>query len=442
MPYDLKILKRACDLAAKFHPQNAASSFEQVVMTKRRIDYRLVKKCADKGFIGVDPHMVHEVMPKIKRSANNTANVMVLGSTGTGKEHVARLIHDFSDQSRKPYEAVNCAGLTSEFLKSELFGHKKGAFTGAIANKEGLVEKAAGGTLFLDEIGDMPINIQASLLRFIEYKKYSRVGEAEEREADVRIIVATNKDIGEEIKEGEFRKDLFHRFGDTIQLRDLYLRPGDMPILIYHFINEYNLRQKKKWGEDSHEITELGPLVTILSISSRWDGNIRQLKNVVERACEEAADQRHELRHRLLLLGDNVGVKESWSVRRWKVVTKRDFFMPLSRLPTEDLHQQFQTFVDSFDWKEASYLASFEGRKTALSSNGPNQNDLFGEAAPLARRNIGTPAELIDLLVEHGLSLPEIEAIYLPLVYNKGGKNMAFTLKFSGLKRQWTAPFL
>jgi len=160
--------------------------------------------------IGQSP-AIERLKEIVRKIAPYDVNVLILGESGSGKEVVARAIHNLSNRKDRPFVAINCAALPAELLESELFGYKKGAFTGAVKDKKGLIEKANGGTLFLDEIGDMPLSLQAKLLRFLETKKFIPLGATQEKEVDVRIIAATNRNLKEEIKKGNFREDLFYR---------------------------------------------------------------------------------------------------------------------------------------------------------------------------------------------------------------------------------------
>ena len=226
--------------------------------------------------IGKSP-ATEKLKETIRKIAPYDVNVLITGESGTGKEVVARAIHSLSNRNRKPFIAINCAALPSELLESELFGYKKGAFTGATKDKKGLIEAANGGTLFLDEIGDMPISLQAKLLRFLETKRFIPLGGTEEKEVDVRIIAATNKNLKEEVKKGNFREDLFYRLS-TIQIHipPLRERKEDIPLLVDYFVKELS----KKYNKEIKRISQ--SFINHL-MNQPLEGNVRELKNIVER---------------------------------------------------------------------------------------------------------------------------------------------------------------
>lgn len=222
-----------------------------------------------------------EVMKKIKSQietiAKGDSRVLILGESGTGKELVARMIHLLSSRARAPFVEVNCAAIPQELIESELFGHEKGAFTGAIDKKIGKFELANEGTLFLDEIGDMSLLTQAKLLRVIETQKFQRVGGTRDITVNVRIISATNKDLTEEIRKGNFREDLYWRLNVVpIYLPPLRERKEDIPELINYFIDEFS--REKGWKKKT-----LDPQVIKILQSYDWPGNVRELRNAVER---------------------------------------------------------------------------------------------------------------------------------------------------------------
>ena len=213
-----------------------------------------------------------QLLSLCKKYAKTDANILIVGETGTGKEVIARYIHGLSDRRDKPFLVVECTSIPSEIFESELFGHEKGAFTGATTKKEGLVEMARGGTIFLDEVGDIPYHLQSKLLRFIETKSFRRVGGLREITTDVRIISATNKNLKELIDKGLFRDDLFYRLSTImVEVPPLRERKEDIPILANFFCS----RWRKKIGEKA--IKHL--------MEYDWKGNIRELKNTIERAC-------------------------------------------------------------------------------------------------------------------------------------------------------------
>ena len=213
-----------------------------------------------------------------KKVATTDATVLLLGETGTGKEVFAQAIHSASDRNGNSFVALNCSSFSKELLESELFGHKAGAFTGAVKDKKGLIEEANGGTLFLDEIGEIPVDLQSKLLRVLETSAFIKVGDTKTMNVNVRFIAATNRNIAEEVKSGRFREDLYYRLNVfTIELPPLRERKTDIPLLAHSFVSFFSNRSNKKIKGISKEAEEL-------LNQSYWKGNIRELKNVIERA--------------------------------------------------------------------------------------------------------------------------------------------------------------
>ena len=214
----------------------------------------------------------------IERVAPTRATVLITGETGTGKELVARAIHELSDRARKPFVAVNCSALPETLLESELFGHTKGSFTGAIANKRGLFEEAGGGTLFLDEISTIPHSIQVKLLRVLQDRKLHRIGGTQPVTVDFRLLAATNVDLAEEVRTGRFREDLFYRLNVfPVRVPSLRERKTDIPLLA----NYFRLRAAQENGVTAPEIS--ADTMTRL-MEYPWPGNVRELENYIERA--------------------------------------------------------------------------------------------------------------------------------------------------------------
>ena len=227
--------------------------------------------------IGESPRMV-ELRNLIKTVAQSNATVLILGESGSGKELVAGAVHALSQRREAPYIRINCAAIPEQLLESELFGHEKGSFTGALKQKLGRVEEADGGTIFLDEIGDMSRPLQAKLLRFLEDGSFSRVGGNEELRVDVRLMAATNRDIIDAIRLNQFREDLFHRL-NVVQLRPPPLRERgrDVLLLADHFLRQFNATMNK-------QITQISVAAKQKLLSHHWPGNVRELRNVLERA--------------------------------------------------------------------------------------------------------------------------------------------------------------
>jgi transcriptional regulator with GAF, ATPase, and Fis domain len=229
------------------------------------------------GIVG-SSHEIHQLLSLVRKVAATDAVVLLRGESGTGKELLARAVHDISARAGKPYVKVHCAALSPSLLESELFGHVKGAFTGAHRDKVGRFEMANGGTLFLDEIGDITLDVQTKLLRVLQEKTIERVGSAEPMHVDVRIIAATHQDLDKLIREGRFREDLFYRLNVfPIRVPPLRERTDDIPELALHFMRVSAQRCKK-------DVTQVEDDVIILLKSYAWPGNIRQLENVIERA--------------------------------------------------------------------------------------------------------------------------------------------------------------
>ncbi len=221
---------------------------------------------------------IRHVFDLIKKVADNRSNVLICGESGTGKELVARAVHFQSKRREFPFVTVNCSALPETLLESELFGHMKGAFTGAVANKEGLFEVANQGTIFLDEIGETSASIQVKLLRVLQEKEFRRIGGTRDIKVDVRIIAATNKDLGKAVSEGLFREDLYYRLDVIpIQLPPLRERPEDIPLLVDHFLNKFSKSSGK-------ELKGIAPDALDLLKTHEWKGNVRELENVLERA--------------------------------------------------------------------------------------------------------------------------------------------------------------
>ncbi len=218
-----------------------------------------------------------DAVAMLERAARTAASVLLIGESGTGKELLAHHLHDSSDRADKPFVPVDCASIPADLFESELFGHKKGAFTGASSDKLGLFQVADGGTLFLDELGELPLEFQSKLLRTIQERTVRQIGSSTQRDVDVRIVAATNRDLQKEVEEGKFRSDLFYRL-DVVRiavppLRD---RQGDVDILATHFL--------KRFGKEPG-ITSISSEAAETLRAYHWPGNVRQLRNAIERAC-------------------------------------------------------------------------------------------------------------------------------------------------------------
>jgi DNA-binding NtrC family response regulator len=227
---------------------------------------------------------MHDVFELISHVAETVSNVLIFGETGTGKELVARAVHEASPRRKQAFVAVNCAALPESLLESELFGHEKGAFTSAVGQRKGRFEMAHEGTIFLDEIGEIPLPMQAKLLRVLQERRFERVGGSTTIETDVRVVVATNRDLLKLAKEGKFREDLYYRLNVVkIDLPPLFERAEDIPLLAQHFV--------QKFSRPGAAPKTISPEAMEVLIQFRWPGNIRELENAIERACVTSRDE-------------------------------------------------------------------------------------------------------------------------------------------------------
>jgi two-component system, NtrC family, response regulator AtoC len=250
---------------------------KRLLTENRQLKARLEPLDGYGEMIGVSPKM-REVFHIIRKVAPLDCNVIIQGESGTGKELVARLIHRESARKSRPFVAFNCGGFTEELIASELFGYERGAFTGAIATKIGILETAHRGTVFMDEIGDMPLSMQGKLLRVIQEQCISRVGGNKPIQLDLRFIAATNKDLKKTVAEGQFREDLYFRLNVVqITLPSLMERQEDLPLLIKYFLSQFSQRFAKK-------ITGIEPAAREVLRSYTYPGNVRELQNIIERA--------------------------------------------------------------------------------------------------------------------------------------------------------------
>jgi DNA-binding NtrC family response regulator len=271
-------------IAKPFEPEELLSTIEHALSHQRLLaENRALRGLLSQSYqvtdiIGDSP-AVQQLRQLILTVAPAPSTVFILGESGTGKELVAGSLHFHSPRRDKPYVSVNCAAIPDTLLESELFGHEKGAFTGATSLKHGRFEEADGGTMFLDEIGDMTPSLQSKLLRVIENKTFSRVGSTETKSADVRILAATNRHIESLVREGKFREDLYHRLNVVrIELPPLRDRRADVPALAQHFLNIYSRALSKN-------ITGFTPAALQVMSDYNWPGNVRELRNTVERAA-------------------------------------------------------------------------------------------------------------------------------------------------------------
>jgi len=256
---------------------NKALEQRRLSTENERLKAELTEKYSYANIIGKSETM-RKVFDLIRLAAPSRSNILIFGESGTGKELVAKAIHHASPRARNAFVTVNSGSLPPELLESSLFGHMKGAFTGAIATKRGLFEVADGGSIFLDEIGNINLETQAKLLRVIQEKEFMRLGSVETMKVDVRIIAATNADLQKLMAESKFREDLFYRLNViTLQLPPLRRRREDIPLLVQHFLQKYSDENKRKVREVTSEAMRI-------LMDHSWPGNVRELENTIERA--------------------------------------------------------------------------------------------------------------------------------------------------------------
>lgn len=238
---------------------------------------RLLDKYSFDNIIGKSP-AIEEVFRMIRMVSQSNANILIIGESGTGKELVARAIHYDSERKDFPFIPVDCAAIPEGLLENEIFGHEKGAYTGAHDRRLGMIEQAHMGTIFLDEVGELSLNLQKKLLRVLQEREFHRLGGKERVKVNIRVIAATNRDLQQDVREGRFREDLFYRLNVvTIPIPSLRERMNDIPLLAEHFLRKYNDENKK-------DIRGFTPEVMKLFMSYEWLGNVRELENIVERA--------------------------------------------------------------------------------------------------------------------------------------------------------------
>ncbi|MBW2064736.1 MAG: sigma-54-dependent Fis family transcriptional regulator [Deltaproteobacteria bacterium] len=266
-PFKVKDIKKIVQDALRTRRQTPKETREEEPSTSLHYGY----------LIGESPQM-RKVYDMIERVSQTKSNILISGESGTGKELVARAIHEQSQRRDKPFLVINCAGIPENLIESELFGYKKGAFTGAIADKEGLFDAADGGTVFFDEIGELPPSLQVKLLRVVQERTFTAVGGTEEKTVDVRFISATNKDLEAEVINNKFREDLFFRLNVIqIGMPPLRERDGDLPLLAQYFLEKYC----RELGKDVKKISAYA--MDILQ-QYTFPGNVRELENIIERS--------------------------------------------------------------------------------------------------------------------------------------------------------------
>ena len=256
----------------------------KILKENQKLKHELEIKRSGIDFIITKNPTMLSIIEFVKKIAPFDNTVLIYGESGVGKELVAKGIHELSPRKEKPFIPVNCANISTELMEAEFFGYKKGAFTGASEDKKGILEKADGGTVFLDEIGEVPFDIQAKFLRFLESKEIRRVGDEKPIKVDVRIVAATNRDLKKMVEKGQFREDLYYRIGGfKVEIPPLRERKDDIPILVKHFIDKYNRKYNKN-------IPGIKPDALEILIKYDWPGNIRQLESIVSKAVILADD--------------------------------------------------------------------------------------------------------------------------------------------------------
>ena len=276
-------LTKPLDLDRLFRLVKRALENRALVLQKKELEERLEKNTSIENIIG-NSSAIRKIFEEIKKVAPTKATVLITGESGVGKELVANAIHNFSQRKSKPFVKVHCAALAETLLESELFGHEKGAFTGAIERKRGRFELSNKGSIFLDEIGEINQNIQIKLLRVLQEKQIERVGSSEPIDVDTRVIAATNKNLEKEMKEGRFREDLYYRLNVVhIFIPPLRERREDIPLLVDAFVKEFS-------NENGKEISSIEPKARSAIYNYDWPGNIRQLRNCIESAVVMTSD--------------------------------------------------------------------------------------------------------------------------------------------------------
>ncbi len=291
-------------------------ALEKVQLQKRieQLEQQVGKRYNFESILGSSP-AIQDAINLSKKVAPTDATVLLLGETGTGKEVFAQAIHHASKRIGKPFMALNCSAFGKDLLESEIFGHKAGAFTGAIKDKKGLIEEANTGTLFLDEIGEMHIDLQSKLLRVLETGEFIKVGDTKATKVNVRIIAATNRDLQQEVRDGKFREDLFYRLNVfTISLPSLRERKKDIPLLAAHFLKIFALKINRHVDSMSPEFLEQLQ-------KHHWKGNIRELKNVMERAVILADGNQLHLNHLPIDMQSVIPVDNSNPLSAFSLVT-------------------------------------------------------------------------------------------------------------------------
>jgi two-component system response regulator GlrR len=316
-------------LTKPFDPRELLSQIESA-LEKRKLTYEikrlkgLLEERYDFKNIVSKNEKMQNILGQVSHVAGTDSTIFIYGESGTGKELIAKAIHLASNRKDKPFVGINCAAIPETLLESELFGHEKGSFTGAVRDSKGLFTQAHEGTIFLDEISDMPLSIQAKLLRVLQEKQFYPIGSEKPVEVDVRVIVATNKDLEAEMKEGRFREDLFYRIHVIpIHLPPLRDRKEDIPLLVEYFLKNFSLEMKK-------EVKGITSIAMQKLMLFDWPGNVRELKNTIEYAV--AMTRQEVISEDLILRSENIPQESVMSLKEAKDTFEKGYVIRLLEL--------------------------------------------------------------------------------------------------------------
>ena len=332
----LNVLANALKNPSVAAPQGAQAQAAAATTTTSAIKKAVFKTSGD--FLVGQSESTQDLYRQIEIVAPTNYSIILYGESGTGKEVIAKTIHQYSERKNKPFIAMDCGTLSKELAGSEMFGHVKGAFTGALADKEGHFEMANGGTLFLDEVANLSLDIQATLLRVIQERKFKRVGGTKEMDIDIRIIVASNENLQEAYHKGKFREDLYHRFNEfSINLPPLRQRKSDIPLFAQFFLDKTN-------NELNKNIQGFDDDVMNMFLSYAWPGNLREFRNVVRRAV-------------LLTTGNKISAK----TLPWEITNTNIFNKPVQEaVATQPAFATFMSSPKEIDLKDAAAKAEYE----------------------------------------------------------------------------------
>jgi len=376
----------------------------KLVARARDLEREVEEKYCFDTIIGKSPAM-QEVFRTIHDISPFDLNVLIQGRSGTGKELVAKAIHYSSKRRQSPFVAINCAALTETLIESELFGHERGAFTGAVDKKKGLFEAANGGTIFLDEIGEMPFPLQSKLLRVLEIGEMRRVGGTETLRVNVRVIAASNKDLGEEITKGKFREDLYYRLNViSVNLPPLKERIEDILLLVRRFISA----SCKKAGKKTMKVP---PRTMDVLLSYPWPGNVRELENAIERAV-------------VLAQGDEIRVEDlPPAIRAVPRTHQCECLAPPPPIP-DSRHDAEAGTQDANGGRNGSPQTDFVER--------PQQSDTIFSAPPGGNIIVEAGRNYQELKEQ---AIHEFDRAYLALLLKKSGGNISLASQIAGMDR-------